>query len=68
MKTCTLMIILYQPLLPQDKFEKVCLPIARLYNKLEACMYEADYLVFHSGLPLTAVPHESITFYVSLFP
>ncbi|XP_050714073.1 uncharacterized protein LOC126997069 isoform X2 [Eriocheir sinensis] len=47
----------------EDKFEKVCLPIAKLYNKLEACMYEADYLVFHSGLPLTAVPHESITFY-----
>lgn len=28
-------------------------------------MYEADYLVFHSGLPLTSVPHQSITFYVS---
>lgn len=58
--------IVPQPVFSQDKFEKVCLPIARLYNKLEACMFEPDYLAFHSGLQLASVPHESITFYVSI--
>ncbi|XP_063885132.1 uncharacterized protein LOC135113643 [Scylla paramamosain] len=48
----------------EAEFERICHPIARLYNKLEACMYEPDHLVVHGGLPLPAVPFESISFFV----
>ncbi|XP_045124282.1 uncharacterized protein LOC123512112 isoform X3 [Portunus trituberculatus] len=47
----------------ESEFERICHPIARLYNKLESCMFEPDHLAVHGSLPLSAVPLESISFF-----